>query len=91
MAETSKDAEELAQNIKSIHENVRKKIEARNAKYKEAMDHRWRQQLFTVRDLEWVHMRKERSPIRTYNKLTGRKIGLCQAQQMINDKAYKIE
>lgn len=91
MAETSKDEEELAQNIKSIHEDVRKKIEARNVKYKEATDHIRRQQLFTVGDLVWVHMWKEWSPIRTYNKLIGRKIGLCQVQQMINDNAYTIE
>ena len=44
----SEDAEELARCIKDIHQEVRKKIEASNAKYKEAADLGHLQQLFKV-------------------------------------------
>ena len=69
---------------------MRQKLEATNAKYKEAADKKRREKIFNVRDLVLVYLRKERFPISTYNKLKDTKYGSFQITKKINNNAYMV-
>ena len=68
-------AENMAERIQAMQEEVRQKLEATNTKYKEAADKKRREKIFNVGDLVLVYLRKERFPVGTYNKLKDRKYG----------------
>ena len=71
----SQAAENMAERIQAMQEEVRQKLEATNTKYKEAADKKRRENIFNVGDLVLVYLRKERFPVGTYNKLKDRKYG----------------
>ena len=71
----SQAAENMAERIQAMQEEVRQKLEATNTKYKEAADKKRREKIFNVGDLVLVYLRKERFPVGTYNKLKDRKYG----------------
>ena len=67
----SQAAENMADHIQAMQEEVRQKLETTNAKYKEVAN----KKIFNVGDLVLVYLRKERFLVGTYNKLKDKKYG----------------
>ena len=86
----SQAAENMAEHIQAMQEEVRQKLEATNAKYKEVADKKRCEKIFNVGDLVLVYLRKERFPVGTYNKLKDKKYGPFQITKKINDNAYVV-
>ena len=78
----------MANRIQAMQEEVRQKLEATNAKYKEVVDKKRREKIFSVGDL--VYSRNKRFPIGTYNKLMNKKWGSFQITKKINNNAYVV-
>ena len=68
----SGDVEVRAKEIKKLHEEVRLKIEKKNAKYVEQANKRRKYVEFEVGELVWVHLRKNRLPPGKFGKLKPR-------------------
>ena len=86
----SQAAENMVECIQVMQEEVRQKLEATNAKYKEVADKKRRENIFNVGDLVLVYLRKERFPVGTYNKLKDKKYGPFQITKKINNKTYVV-
>ncbi|VFR02491.1 unnamed protein product [Cuscuta campestris] len=83
-------AEEMTENLRSKHDQVRRKIEESNNKYKARVDKHRRQVLSDVGDFVWAVLTKDRFPVSEYDKLKDQKIGPCEIVQKINDNAYRL-
>ncbi|GJY84734.1 ATP-dependent DNA helicase RecG [Tanacetum coccineum] len=83
-------AENFAEKIEAIQADVRLKLEASNAKYKDTKTSIAGPRFMQKVILLWLHLRKERFPVGTYNKLK-KKIGPCRILKRINDNAYVVD
>ncbi|GJV06738.1 putative gag-pol polyprotein [Tanacetum coccineum] len=87
----SKDASELAADIKSIHQRIHDKIAKTNELIKYRHDKGRKHVLFKPGDLVWLHFRKERFPSKRRSKLSPRSEGPFKVLAKVNDNAYTID
>jgi hypothetical protein len=66
-------------------------LESSNCKYKHRVDQHRKELQFEVGDQVLAHLRKERFPSGTYNKLKMKKIGPCNILRKFDENAYEIE
>ena len=87
----SGDAEVRAKEIKKLHEEVRLKIEKKNAKYEE-QENRCRKYVeFEVGELVRVPLHKDRFPPGKFGKLKPRVDGPFKIIEKIGENAYKLQ
>jgi hypothetical protein len=81
----------MLEDIADVHSDVKQQLAESNARYKAAADQHRRQKVFSVGDQVMVHLRRERFPVGTYNKLKMKKVGPCAVLRRINDNAYVVD
>lgn len=87
----SGEAEERAESIKKMHEEVRTKILKQNERYRQNANKHKKYVEFHPGDMVWIHLRKDRFPPGKYGKLKPRADGPFKVLQRIRENAYKIE
>lgn len=87
----SGDAKDMADHIKALHEQVRRRIVEKNQKYKEVADKHRRHVEFCEGDLVWINLSKERFPRGKYGKLHDRGGGPYKILQRVGTNAYVLE
>jgi hypothetical protein len=77
--------------MKELHRQIKERLQSSSQEYKQRADQHRREIQFEVGDLILAHMRKERFPRGTYNKLKMKKIGSCKVIRKFGANAYEIE
>lgn len=87
----SGDANDMAEYIKKLHEQVCEKLETSNMKYKQVSDRHRRHVEFKEGDFVWINIWKERFPRGKYGKLQHRANGPFFVLRRIGENAYMID
>jgi hypothetical protein len=87
----SAGVEDFATKIQKLYDKVREQIQNNSLKYKSRVDQKRREVQFKVGDEVLSHLRKERFPRGTYNKLKMNKIGPCRILRKFTANSYEIE
>ena len=82
MERPSAQAQDFAQIMKDVHQQVKDKLQMSVEKYKEQADKRTGDLHFKVGDLVMIHLKKERLPKGRYTKLFMKKAGFQNTQEM---------
>ncbi|XP_071939170.1 uncharacterized protein [Coffea arabica] len=85
------DGKNKAAYVRELHTKVSANIEKRTLQYIQGANKGRRKMVFEPGDWVWIHMRKERFPVKRRSKLLPRGDGPFQVLERINDNAYKLE
>ncbi|XP_071909839.1 uncharacterized protein [Coffea arabica] len=85
------DGKNKAAYVRELHTKVRANIEKHTLQYIQSANKGRRKMVFESGDWVWIHMRKERFPVKRRSKLFSRGNGPFQVLERINDNAYKLE
>ena len=77
--------------MKELHSRVKERLQNSSREYKRRADQHKRELQFEFGDLILAHLRKERFPRGTYNKLKMKKIRPCKFVKKFGANTYEIE
>jgi hypothetical protein len=77
--------------MRELHNQIKEKIKKSSSEYKHRADQHRRNLEFEVGDQVIAHLKKERFPRGTYNKLKLKKIGSCKILRRFGENAYELE
>ncbi|KAA0067526.1 Transposon Ty3-I Gag-Pol polyprotein [Cucumis melo var. makuwa] len=88
---TSDAASSRVEYIKTLHKEIKERIEKKNQKLVTRKNQGRKELIFKPGDWVWVHLRKERFPDQRKSKLQQRGDGPFQVLERINNNAYKLD
>ncbi|GKA85915.1 putative reverse transcriptase domain-containing protein [Tanacetum coccineum] len=86
-----KKVHDFVAGLHDVHKAVHENLVCVNSKYKQDADHKRRHVDFEEGDFVWAVLTMDHFPIREYNKLSAKKIGLLEIVEKINSNAYRLK